>query len=131
MDTHQLEERPVLYRLLHRQECETIGGLGQGHYLLSQDKLTCTGAGTTHREVHIVHLLRTRGGLSHCLGRTNWLSRVSACTGMQNISMHGGREGRGVKGGEGRDHNNPMKSPSGPIMDSWPFWYLAKSSTHP
>ena len=27
--------------------------------------------------------------------------------------------------------NNPLKSPSGPIMDSWPFWYLAKSSIHP
>ena len=44
--------------------------------------------------------------------------------------QHGGGGGRGVKGGEGRDHNSPLKSPSGPTMDSWPFWYLAKSSTH-
>ena len=114
MDTHQLEGTPVLYRLLHRQECDTIGGLGQGHHLLSQHKLTSTGAGTTHREVHSVHLLRPRGGPSHCLGRTNWLSRVSACTG---ISAWRGR-GRGVKGGEGRDHNSPLKSLSGPIMNS-------------
>ena len=27
--------------------------------------------------------------------------------------------------------NNPLKSPSGLIMDSCSFWYLAKSSTHP
>ena len=25
---------------------------------------------------------------------------------------------------------NPLKSPSGPIMDSCSFWYLAKSSIH-
>ena len=76
MDTHQLEGRPVLYRLLHRQECETTGGLGQGHYLLSQHKLTCTGAGTTHREVHIVQLLRTRGG--PCLGKDKLVERLLA-----------------------------------------------------
>ena len=27
--------------------------------------------------------------------------------------------------------NNPLKSPSGPIMDSCSFWYLAKSSAQP
>ena len=121
MDTHQLEGRPVLYRLLHRQECETIGGLGQGHYLLSQHKLTCTGAGTTHREVHIVYLLQPRGP-SHCLGKDK-LAEQSVCLD-RNAEYQ--REEGGVKGREGRDHNN-LKSP---ILDSWPFWYLAKSSTH-
>ena len=51
----------------------------------------------------------------------------------------GGRGGEGsVRGEEGGlddllvllTPNNSLKSPSGPIMDSWPFWYLAKSSTH-
>ena len=47
-----------------------------------------------------------------------------------------GREGEGK--GRGRVElfvlltpNNPLKSPSGPIMDCCSFWYLAKSSTHP
>ena len=60
-------------------------------------------------------------------------------------------EGRGWKGasrtGSGREGerkrrgwvdlsvlltpNNPLKSPSGPIMDSCSFWYLAKSFAHP
>ena len=60
-------------------------------------------------------------------------------------------EGRGWKGvsgtgsgreGEGKGRgwvelfvlltpNNPLKSPSGLIMDSCSFWYLAKSSAHP
>ena len=55
--------------------------------------------------------------------------------------MEGGVE-QGVvgRGGMGRGWvdlsvlltpNNPLKSPSGPIMDSCSFWYLAKSSAHP
>ena len=27
--------------------------------------------------------------------------------------------------------NNPLKSPSSPVIDSCSFWYLAKPSTHP
>ena len=109
MDTHQLEGRSVLYRLLHRQECETIGGLGQGHYLLSQHKLICTGAGTTHREVHVVHLLRPRGGPSHCLGKDK-LAEQSVCL-HRNAEYQWRVRVRGVKEGDG--------------------CYLAKSSTHP
>ena len=55
--------------------------------------------------------------------------------------LWGGGEGRGgeCEGEEGGldgvfvqlTPNNPLKSPSAPIMDSWLFWYLAKSSTHP
>ena len=100
MDTHQLEGRPVLYRLLHRQECETIGGLGQGHYLLSQDKLTCTGQALP-TERFTLYTCYQEEGPPTVWERTNWLSRVSACTGMQNISMEGERVGVLREGREG------------------------------
>ena len=47
-DTHHWLGTAVLHRLPHRQECETRGGMGQGHNHLPQHKLTCNGARHTH-----------------------------------------------------------------------------------
>ena len=71
-DTHHWLGTAVLHRLPHRQECETRGGMGQGHNHLSQHKLTCNGARHTHTGL----LLHTCSGYQEEGPSTDWGGQV-------------------------------------------------------